>query len=249
MNSVNKNENELSAEDKAKIKIVIDLLKEINSKDLKFKCMDTECVVFENKNDKNAKDIKINISKYFETSKDKEFTPDTPDTPDTSDMHNSSLPSKLSDTSDRHNSSLPSELSDTSDMHKMPKQKGGFTSQNIFQKSKYSDTSSLAQTDMSINSATSSVIFNGRSDKYSDTSALSQLGQVGQVGGMDDLTSDTLVGVSELKQRKSSKSSNTKLDMGIFMKKSQSGGSVDNIKRKMMDIGINSNSSTSSICE
>jgi len=37
--------------------------------------------------------------------------------------------------------------------------------------------------------------------------------------------------------------------MGIFTKKSQSGGAVETIKRKMMDVGINSNSSTSSICE
>ena len=54
--------------------------------------------------------------------------------------------------------------------------------------------------------------------------------------------------MSELKQRKTSKSS-TNLDMGIFTKKAQSGGSVGNIRKKMMDIGINSNSSTSSICE
>lgn len=141
------------------------------------------------------------------------------------------------------------EISEMSDMSKLlnvsNKMKGGFTDphKNIFQKSKYSETSSLKQTDMSNFSATSTELFNGRSDKYSDTSDIK-----GQVGGKSNLTSDTLIEISELKQRKVSKTT-PKLDMGIFTKKTQSGGSADNIKRKMMEIGINSNSSTSSICE
>ena len=125
-------------------------------------------------------------------------------------------------------------------------QKGGNRKQNknIFKSSKYSDTSSAVPSDMSKYSKysnTSSVMFNGRSDKYSDTSVL------GQIGGKNMQTSDTLMSVSELKERKSKSSS--KLDVGIF-KKIQNGGSKadPDIKRKMMAVGINS-SSTSSICE
>ena len=128
----------------------------------------------------------------------------------------------------------------------------GGNSKNIFQKTKYSETSSLKQTDASNFSATSTDIFNGRSDKYSDTSLIK-----GQVGGTN-LTSDilgTLGSVSELKQRKvfgtqtQTQLTTPKLDMGIFTKKSQSGGAVDSLKRRMFDVGINSNSSTTSICE
>ena len=124
-------------------------------------------------------------------------------------------------------------FSETSDLSEVPMNKMVGGSKNVFLgKSKYSETSSA--------------VYNARSDKYSDTSI------IGQIGGKSNETSDTLMGVSELKQRKSSKQQN--LDMGIFRKVQsggfQSGGSVDtNIKRKMMDIGINSNSSTSSICE
>ena len=114
-------------------------------------------------------------------------------------------------------------------------------SKNIFKKSKYSDTSSVQVNELSNYSKTSSVVFNNRSDKYSDTSI------IGQVGGKLNETSDTLMDMSELKQRKNVKSSN--LDMGIF-RKNQSGGSIDtNIKKKMINAGINSTSSTSSICE
>lgn len=138
-------------------------------------------------------------------------------------------------------------LSETSDLPEVPKNKmmgskmmGG--SKNVFLgKSKFSDTSSIKMSEKSINSETSSAVFNARSDKYSDTSV------IGQIGGKSNEMTDTLMDVSEIKQRKSSKQPN--LDMGIF-RKVQSGGSVDqNIKRKMMDVGINSNSSTSSICE
>lgn len=133
-------------------------------------------------------------------------------------------------------------FSETSDLSEVPMNKIVGGSKNVFiGKSKYSETSSIKMSEMSKYSETSSAVYNARSDKYSDTSI------IGQIGGKSNETSDTLMGVSELKQRKSSKQQN--LDMGIF-RKVQSGGSVDtNIKRKMMDIGINSNSSTSSICE
>ena len=114
---------------------------------------------------------------------------------------------------------------------------------NIFKSSKYSDTSSIRQSEMLNYSKTSSVAFNDRSDKYSETSV------IGQIGGNLDI-SDTLRSISELKERKS-KSSNTNLNIGIF-KKTQTGGSKndDNLKKKMLEVGINSNSSsTSSICE
>lgn len=151
----------------------------------------------------------------------------------------------FSETSEMYEISEMSEMSNT--LNKMI----GGNSKNIFQKTKYSETSSLKQTEASNFSATSTDIFNGRSDKYSDTSVIK-----GQIGGAN-LTSDTLGGVSELKQRKvfktqaqmSSQNPTPKLDMGIFTKKSQSGGAVDSLKRRMMDVGINSNSSTSSICE
>lgn len=133
-------------------------------------------------------------------------------------------------------------FSETSDLSEINANKMIGGSKNVFiGKSKYSETSSLKMSDMSNYSKTSSVVYNTRSDKYSDTSV------IGQIGGKATETTDTLMGVSELKQRKSSKQPN--LDMGIF-RKVQSGGSIDtNIKRKMMDVGINSNSSTSSICE
>ena len=150
-----------------------------------------------------------------------------------------------------------SNFSETSDLSEVPMNKMIGGSKNVFVgKSKYSETSSLKMSEMSNFSKTSSAVFNARSDKYSDTSVIGQIGQIGQMGQMGQMgqtggksneTSDTLMGVSELKQRKSSKQTN--LDMGIF-RKVQSGGTVDtNIRRKMMDVGINSNSSTSSICE
>lgn len=176
------------------------------------------------------------------------------------------------------------EISEMSDMSNISKNLIGGNnkimggSKNIFYKSKYSETSSLNQSNKSTNlsnySATSSVIFNGRSDKYSDTSVLvnqvNQVNQIKQMGGanmnknqmsLTSNTANTLSDVSELKQRKVSKnsSSNVKLDMGIFTKaQAQTGGSVDSFKKKMMNMGINSNSSntsntsntsTSSICE
>ena len=161
----------------------------------------------------------------------------------------------------------PTLINTTPPQDKRP-QKGGLA-KNIFKKSLYSETSSFNQSDMSNYSATSTDVF--RSDKYSETSVIGQVGGkatlldtstdifksdkysetsiIGQIGGRAIL-SDTLDELSELKQRKSLNTiSSTKLDMGIFTKKSQSGGAIDSIKRKMMEIGINSNSSTSSICE
>lgn len=133
-------------------------------------------------------------------------------------------------------------FSETSDLSDIPINKMTGGNKNVFiGKSKYSETSSVKMNETSNFSKTSSAVFNGRSDKYSDTSV------IGQIGGKSNETSDTLMNISELKSRKISKQPN--LDMGIF-KKVQSGGSVDtNIRKKMMNVGINSNSSTSSICE
>ena len=129
------------------------------------------------------------------------------------------------------------------------KQTGG-NNKNIF---KSSDTSSAKHNESLNYSKTSSVIYNDRTDNFSDTSV------IGQIGGELDI-SDTLRSISELKERKS-KSSNknssststfkSNLDMGIFKKsQNQSGGSKSNVdlKKKMLEAGINS-SSTSSICE
>lgn len=130
-----------------------------------------------------------------------------------------------------------------------PKQTGG-NNKNIF---KSSDTSSAKYDELLNNSKTSSAMYNDRTDNFSDTSV------IGQIGGEIDI-SDTLRSISELRERKS-KSSNknssststfkSNLDMGIFKKsQNQSGGSKSNVdlKKKMLEAGINS-SSTSSICE
>lgn len=147
---------------------------------------------------------------------------------------------KYSETSNMMQDEMISEYSETSDMSEIPnKMVGG--SKNIFKKNNHSDTPSVKMNNMLNYSKTSSELFNEKNNKYSETSMNSQY------GGHNNETSDTLTGISELKDKKSFKSK--KLDMGIF-KKNQSGGSVDkNIRKKMMDIGINSNSSTSSICE
>ncbi len=143
-------------------------------------------------------------------------------------------------------------FSDTSDLSEaLTKQTGG--SKNIFHKSqltdksdKYSDSSIIEQIGGKSNEMfnySKSLQMIGKSDKYSDTS---NIGQTEQIGGKTNET-DTLMSLSELKHRKNSKQSN--LDMGIF-KKVQSGGNVDsNIKKKMINMGINSTSSTTSICE
>ena len=130
----------------------------------------------------------------------------------------------------------------------------GGNNKNIFKSSKYSDTSSLNQTELSNYSNITPVIYNNRSDNFSDTSVLGQNG-----GGLDNSeNSDTLRSVSELKDRKNKFSNKnttstfkSNLDMGIFRKsQNQSGGTRSqlDLKKKMIDAGINS-SSTSSICE
>jgi uncharacterized protein YkuJ len=129
-------------------------------------------------------------------------------------------------------------------------QSGG-DNKNIFKSSKYSDTSSVKFTEMSNYSKTSSVMYNDRSDNFSETSV------IGQIGGKIE-TSDTLMSISELKDRKKKSNSkmssststfNTNLNVGIFKKsQTQSGGANTDIKKKMLEAGINS-SSTSSICE
>ena len=135
-------------------------------------------------------------------------------------------------------------LSDTSEDNEellKPKEplKGGNLNKNVFQK--ISDTSSVKYSDMSLPLNLSQTSYNGRSDKYSDTSI------IGQMGGNLDI-SDTLTSVSELKDRKNKITNNSNLNLGIF-KKVQSGGSTNNeLNKKIKEIGINS-SSTSSICE
>lgn len=135
-------------------------------------------------------------------------------------------------------------LSDTSEDNEellKPKEplKGGNLNKNVFQK--ISDTSSVKYSDMSLPLNLSQTSYNGRSDKYSDTSI------IGQMGGNLDI-SDTLMSVSELKDRKNKITNNSNLNLGIF-KKVQSGGSTNNeLNKKIKEIGINS-SSTSSICE
>jgi hypothetical protein len=164
--------------------------------------------------------------------------------------------SKYSETSEMGQlGEMSLKYSETSEMTYMPnisnKMIGG--SKNIFKKINYSETSSIKKSIVSNYSKTSPEIFNERNDNYSETSVVSQ------IGGKNNQTTDTLMGISEIKQRKSFKSTN--LDMGIFKKNQISnlsdgslggliGGLADqNIKKKMADIGINSNSSTSSICE
>lgn len=128
---------------------------------------------------------------------------------------------------------------------------GNVNNKNIFKSSKYSDTSSVKFTEMSNYSKTSSVMFNDRSDNFSDTSVM------GQIGGKME-SDDTLMSISELKDRRkklgskvssSTSTFNTNLNVGIFKKtQTQSGGANTDLKKKMLEAGINS-SSTSSICE
>jgi hypothetical protein len=133
-----------------------------------------------------------------------------------------------------------------------PAQTGG-NNKNIFKSSKYSETSSAKFSELSNYSKTSSAMYNNRSDNFSDTSEIGQIG-----GGLE--TSDTLRSISELNYRKNKSSHKNSLstttfksglDIGIFKKlPSHMGGSKSNsdLKKKMLEAGINS-SSTSSICE
>lgn len=239
--------------EKYKIKSAYDSLKEINIDGFTFYSINKDGIVILSKDNQKKemnvnnlmmnKDVHKNSSKYTETSEMDELT-DTKLSKysETSDVGQiGGMASKYSETSEMNQlDEILSKYSETSDMSEIPtKMVGG--SKNIFRKMNYSETSNIKMSNMSNYSMTSSEIFNERSDNYSETSI------IGQIGGDNNETTDTLMGISELKQRKSYKSTN--LDMGIF-KKTQSGGSVDqNIRKKMMDIGINSNSSTSSICE
>lgn len=280
--------NFLKESEKSRIIFALNLLTEKLESGYKLESLNVkdDCIVFSNGNEQKE----IRIKEIMDVMNDEQSENSEVQTTDmiVKDTKNALITSEnpLSDTSTAmppqvgggyRNFSETSEMYEISEISEMPNKTNRMTggSKNIFQKSKYSETSSLKQTDMSNFSATSSDIFNGRSDKYSDTSVIK--GQVGgaffsatssdifnnrmakysdtssikgQVGGAN-LTSDTLSEVSELKQRKVSKTQSTsqKLDMGIFTKKSQSGGAVESLKRRMMDVGINSNSSTSSICE
>jgi len=123
-------------------------------------------------------------------------------------------------------------LSVTSEVPEVNIQMGGMN-KSIFKSLKYSETSEIK--------------FNDKSEKYSETSIL----DLEQMGGNYEET-DTLRSISEIKDRKIKKLNNSsKLDIDIF-KRSQLGGSQNNInlKKKMLELGIKSNmSTTSSICE
>jgi hypothetical protein len=129
------------------------------------------------------------------------------------------------------------------------KQSGG--SSKIFKSSKFSDTSSVRYSENLNFSQTSSINKTFSSDLYSDTSAIALDSKL--VGGNGNLeTSDTLRSISDIKGRKNKNNQMSNLDLGIF-KKVQSGGSAstlpnNDIKKKMLEVGINS-SSTSSVCE
>lgn len=238
----------------SKINFALNMLTEIEFKDYKLLSLNLkeDLIIFSNGQNEEKLSIKniinelpsenLETTEIVEKYKNKSLMNDDIKFSETSEMTNPKdiLESiKLSETS---------EMTENKNFNDM---KGG--TKNIFQKSKYSETSSLAQTDMSNYSETSSAVFNGRSDKYSDTSVLNitesqEIFKKAQIGGKLNYTTDTLDNLSELKQRKLSKITG-KLDMGIFTKKTQTGGAIDSLKKKMMNVGINSNSSTSSICE
>ena len=243
----------LQENEKNKIIFALGLLMGIDINGYKLSTIDVkgDTVIFSN-GDKEEKiiisEITENMPKGFETHDvdvDVEAEVIKPSAEVIKGGYNNFKTQSFSETSEmqfQNNSAI--KYSETSDiLSEMPKKLSGGSKSNIFQKS-YSDTSSIKMSDMSNYSKTSSAVFNGRSDKYSDTSV------IGQIGGnvkANEITSDTLMDVSELKSRKNAKTAN--LDMGIF-RKNLSGGSIDtNMRKKMMEVGINSNSSTSSICE
>lgn len=259
----------LQENERNKIIFGLNLLLGINNNGYKLKSINIkEDVIFFSNGEKDEKisikKIMENIPKVVDTEdENSEIINSDIELTSTSDIvkearGQNNLKQILSETSDLPNQnggyetsffSETSEMSKMSEMSEMSEISKSFTesnkkivggSKNIFQKSKLSETSSVKMSEMSNYSKTSSAVFNERTDKYSDTSV------IGQIGGKLNETTDTLMDLSELKQRKNPKSSN--LDMGIF-KKNQSGGSADSVRRKMMDVGINSNSSTSSICE
>lgn len=226
--------------EKDKISFALDLLNGITNEDYKFLSLNVkdDCIIFSDGKD----EIKKSISELKNMKNDFSETSEMIVSENDKVQKGGNNQINFSETSTINSMRMDTNFSETSDVVLNNSKMIGGMSKNVFQKSKYSDTSSLAMSDVSIsnNSKTSSATFNARSDKYSDTSI------IGQVGGRANETTDTLMGVSELKNRKTKQ---INLDMGIF-RKVQLGGSVDhNIKRKMMDMGINSNSSTSSICE
>jgi len=256
---------EFTNEERNKIRFAYDLLNEINVNGKKFNSINSEGILllsngsdnqninihsFSIKHKENDNAISETSEmgqaggmslKYSETSEMGQVGGMSLKYSETSEMGQvGGMSLKYSETSEiGQNGGMSLKYSETSEMSEMPNKMIGGT-KNIFKKMNYSETSSIKMSNVTNNSKTSSEMFNGRSDKYSETSI------IGQIGGKNNETSETLMGISELKQRKTSKSN---LDMGIF-KKNQSGGSADNsVKKKMMDIGINSNSSTSSICE
>ncbi len=227
---------------KAKILFGLNLLSGIEVNGYKFKSYDvsTDDLVFTNgKDNYNLKGKELNPT----TNNTQELSETSPmQTEQEQNNKDLSETSAFKGESDMNTLSTTSQ-NEESDNNKT-KQVGGSVNKSIFKSSKYSETSSVKPNELSNYSKTSSMVYNGRSDNYSDTSV------IGQVGG-DFETSDTLRSVSELKERKSKSGSKSNLDMGIF-KKSQSGGSKSNVdlKKRMLEVGINSNSSsTSSICE
>ena len=136
-----------------------------------------------------------------------------------------------------------------------PMQKGGVYPVDNFTHNDFSATSdaSLHNATELANETTSEAISqtggnifrknNVRSDGFSATSEFHQSG-----GGFD--TSDTLKSVSELRIRRKNRTANlseTSVDLNIFKRGGQSGGSMIT-NQKMKNIGINS-SSTSDLCE
>jgi hypothetical protein len=221
--------NNNNKQEKISIKKIMELInkKELNNSDIE---------QLDNKN--LQKDSVFETSKMVEKIRNEPLKQDKMVLSETSVMKGGEY-TNFSETSEMYEISEMSDIQSTSN-----KLTGG--SKNIFQKSKYSETSSLKESDMSNFSVTSSDIFNSKTNKYSETSDIRE-----QFGGNSNLTSDTLIGISDIKQTKvfKTQTQTQKLDMGIFTKKQQSGGAIDSIKRRMMDVGINSNSSTSSICE
>ena len=171
--------------------------------------------------------------------------------------------SKYSDTSELNTEQNINDFSMTSENKILGTIQSGGNNKNIFKSSKHSDTSSVKFTELSNYSKTSNIMYNDRTDNFSDTSI------IGQIGGGIEIT-DTLRSISELKDRNNKASTKnsisasasasalasastfkSNLDMGIFKKsQNQSGGSKSNLdlKKKMLEAGINS-SSTSSMCE
>jgi len=233
---------EFTNEERNKIRFAYDLLNEINVNGKKFNSINSEGILLlSNGSDNQNINIhsfsikhKENDNAISETSEMGQAGGMSLKYSETSEMGQvGGMSLKYSETSEiGQNGGMSLKYSETSEMSEMPNKMIGGT-KNIFKKMNYSETSSIKMSNVTNNSKTSSEMFNGRSDKYSETSI------IGQIGGKNNETSETLMGISELKQRKTSKSN---LDMGIF-KKNQSGGSADNsVKKKMMDIGINSNS-------